>query len=212
MLDPSVPCDDVAGEALEVERAETVGDGVGPSTGDVEVAADLVLAMRGQRHQRHAPEALEREVEEDELRDVRQLDDHDVTWLVAEVAEVTGEPHRSLADLAERELVVARDDRRLAGVPGERSLVGRDQRLVGPVPGRPVTGGDVGRDRDDTFHGQLLSRTSCQRTSRLIRRHQDDGLDDLARVHVVGGVVDAIEGVRLDQPVEREPTGHEQVQ
>ena len=166
VLDPSVPCGDVAGEALEVERAETVGDGVGPSTGDVEVAADLVLAMRGQRHQRHAPEALQREVEEDELRDVRQLDDHDVTGLVAEVAEVTGEPHRSLADLAERELVVARDDRRLVGVTGERGLVGRDQRLVDPVPGRPGSG-----RRRRPGSGRHLSRPTPVGEPRTSARH-----------------------------------------
>ena len=116
VLDAPVLRGDVAGEALEVERAPTAGDRVSPRLCDLEVVADLVLPVGRQRHQRYAPEVLQRQVQHDELGDVRELQDDDVTRPVAEVAEMSGQQHRPLADLAERELIVAGDDRRLVGV------------------------------------------------------------------------------------------------
>ena len=103
---------------------------------------------------------LERDVEHDELGDVRELDDHDVARLVAVVAEVTGQPHRQLAHLTEGQPIIAGQDRRLVGMLGERGLIGGDQRSIGPVTGGPIARREVGRDRDDTFHGESTSGIS----------------------------------------------------
>ena len=113
VLDVTVLLGDVGGEALEVERARPAGDRVSPGIRDVEVVADLVLAMGRERHEGHAPEVLQGEVQHDELGDVRELDDDDITRPVAEVAEMTGQPHRLLAHLAE-----GRTDHRRSRIAG----------------------------------------------------------------------------------------------
>ena len=124
--------------------------------GEFRELAHFEKAVRGEGRDRDAADFLEREIEVDELDDVRQLHDHPIERREAGLEQVQCQAVGDIVDFAIRDARVAIDEGDAFGVALEyrRELFG--ERPVPPVALVAVASREFGRKGDDSFQQAAL--------------------------------------------------------
>ena len=136
-----------------VERADDVGDDVGDGTAGPQEMADLGLPMRPQRHHGDRADAVQREVDRDELDRVRQLHDDAIAGAQAACEEGRGQRVDLGDQVAIGQPAVGRDDRDPVGNARRRPRDHRGDVDAFPQAGLAIRSGDVvGPARERVVH------------------------------------------------------------
>jgi hypothetical protein len=136
---------------LELEVALPLGIDAGRGAGELHELADLGEAVRHERGDRDGAQLLQREVEQHELREVRQRRHHAVKRPEPELEQVKRQVVGQLVDLRVGVVAVSLDEGRSLPVFFKNHVEFLRERLVLPVALRAVALHELRRKRHDAL-------------------------------------------------------------